>query len=99
MGQWLRLCLPILRDVGLIPGRGTKIPQASKHKKQKQHYNKFHKDFRNGPRQKQVIKDRGCNGHDTVLVSFWTYRFLQDLLLLKRTRDYSDQCITLEPKN
>ena len=40
-------------DVGLIPGPGAKISHASlpKHQniKQKQHCNKFNKDFKNGP--------------------------------------------------
>ena len=45
------------RDVDLIPGRGTKIPhplgpKKPNHKKQKQYWNKFYKDFKNGPHQK-----------------------------------------------
>ena len=45
--------------VGLIPGRGAKIPHASRPKnqniKQKQYCNKFNKDFKkkNGPHQKK----------------------------------------------
>ena len=43
--------------VGLIPGRGAKIPHASGPKiqniKQKQYCNKFNKDFKNGPHQKK----------------------------------------------
>ena len=43
--------------VGLIPGRGTKIPHASGPKnqniKQKQYCNKFNKDFKNGTNQKK----------------------------------------------
>ena len=66
----------MLRGAGLIPGRGTKIPHTSwpknPNKKQKQHCNKFHKDFKDGPHQKYVIKERDCNGHYTVLISFWT---------------------------
>ena len=38
-------------DAGSIPGQGAKIPRASrpkktKHKKQKQYYNEFNKDFK-----------------------------------------------------
>ena len=29
MVQWLRLCLPVPEDMGLIPGLGAKIPHAS----------------------------------------------------------------------
>ena len=43
---------------GLIPGRGAKIPHASRPKdrniKQKQYCNKFNKDFKNGPHQKKI---------------------------------------------
>ena len=43
--------------VGLIPGRGAKIPHASWPKnrniKQKQYCNKFNKDLKNGPHQKK----------------------------------------------
>ena len=39
--------------VGLIPGRGAKIPHASgpqnQNLKQKQYCSKFNKDFKNGP--------------------------------------------------
>ena len=43
--------------MGLIPGEGAKIPHASEPKnqkiiKQKQYYNKYNKDFENGPHQK-----------------------------------------------
>ena len=45
-------------DVGSIPGWGTKIPHASWPKnqniKQKQCCNKFNKDFKNGPHQKNL---------------------------------------------
>ena len=38
---------------GLIPSQGAKIPHASQPKnqnrKQKQYYNKFNEDFKNGP--------------------------------------------------
>ena len=42
--------------VGLIPGRGAKIPHAwpkNQNIKQKQYCNKFNKDFKNGPHQKE----------------------------------------------
>ena len=43
--------LSITGDAALIPGQGAKIPHASQPKKQnikqKQHYNKFNKDFKN----------------------------------------------------
>ena len=43
--------------MGLIPGEGAKIPHASGTKnqkiiKEKQYYNKYNKDFENGPHQK-----------------------------------------------
>ena len=42
---------------GLIPGQGAKIPHAlgpkNQNIKQKQYYNKFNKDFKNGPHQKR----------------------------------------------
>ena len=42
---------------GPIPGWGAKIPHAlwpkNQNIKQKQHYNKFNKDFKNGPHQKK----------------------------------------------
>ena len=45
-------------SVGLIPGRGAKIPRASwpenQNLKQKQHCNKFNKDFKNGPHEKNL---------------------------------------------
>ena len=31
--QWLRLCAPNAGGVGLIPGQGTRIPHAGRHKK------------------------------------------------------------------
>ena len=49
--------------VGSIPGQGAKIPHASwpknqniKKKKKKQYFNKFNKDFKNGPHQKKIKK-------------------------------------------
>ena len=45
---------------GSIPGWGAKIPHASQPKnqniKQKQYYNKFNKNFKNGPHQKKNLK-------------------------------------------
>ena len=44
---------------GSIPGHATKIPHASRPKtktKQKQHSNKFNKNFQNGPQQKKSLK-------------------------------------------
>ena len=44
---------------GLIPGRGAKIPNASRPKnqniKQKQYCNKFNKDLKKGPHQKKFF--------------------------------------------
>ena len=44
--------------VGLIPAQGAKIPHASWPKnqdiKEKQYCNKFNKDFKNGPHQKNL---------------------------------------------
>ena len=46
--------------VGSIPGRGAKIPHASWPKnqniKQTQYCNKFNKDFKDGPHQKNLLK-------------------------------------------
>ena len=45
-------------SAGSIPGQGIKIPHASRPKhqniKQKQYCNKFNKDFKNGPHQKNL---------------------------------------------
>ena len=50
--QWLRLFLP-MEGVCSIPDWGDNIPHASQPKnqsrKQKQYYNTFNKDFKNGP--------------------------------------------------
>ena len=47
-------------SAGSIPGRGAKIPHASRPKnqnlKQKQYCNKFNKDFKNGPHQEKKKK-------------------------------------------
>ena len=49
-------------DAGSTPGRGAKIPLASWPKnqnvKQKQYCNKFNKDFKNGPHQKDLKKKK-----------------------------------------
>ena len=48
---------------GSIPGQGAEIPHASLPKnqniKQKQYCNKFNKDFKNGPHQKNLKKKKG----------------------------------------
>ena len=63
--QWLRLRLPMQGGAGSIPGWGAKIPQASGPKnqniKQKQYGNKFNKDFKNGPPQKNLKKKLSCD--------------------------------------
>ena len=47
---------------GSIPGQGAKIPHASGPKdqniKQKQYCNKFNKDFKNGPHQKNIKRKK-----------------------------------------
>ena len=62
VAQWLRLHVPNAGGVGSIPGRGAKIPCASGPKnqniKQKQYCNKFNKDFKNGPYQKNLEKKK-----------------------------------------
>ena len=49
-------------SAGLIPGRGAKIPHASRpknqHIKQKQYCNEFNEDFKNGPHQKKIFKKK-----------------------------------------
>ena len=53
--------------MGSIPGQGAKIPHASQPKKQnikqKQHYNKFNKDFEDGPHQNNLKKNTGIPNH------------------------------------
>ena len=67
-------------EAGLIPGRGAKILHASRPKqpkhKQKQHCNKFNKDFKNGPHQKnllekveRIIGKEAQIGHAQALIS------------------------------
>ena len=55
-------------DVGSIPGKGTKIPHASRPKdqniKQKQYCNKFNKDFTKGPHQKNLKKKKKVHGNN-----------------------------------
>ena len=54
------------RGAGLIPGQGTKFPHALRPKnqniKQKQYCNKFNKDFKNCPHQKN-LKDILMGNH------------------------------------
>ena len=50
-------------DVGLIPGQGVKISHASwpkhqKHKKQKKYGSKIQQTLKNGPHQKNFLKQR-----------------------------------------
>ena len=55
---------PVVRTscvgAGSIPDQGAKIPYASQPEnwniKQKQYFNKFNKDFKNGPHQKNLKK-------------------------------------------
>lgn len=46
--QWLRVCASTAGDVGLIPGRGTKIQQASEPKKQREREEKRKKKRQGG---------------------------------------------------
>ena len=43
---------------GLIPGQRAKVPHANQNIKQKQYCNKFNKDFKNGPHQKNLYKKK-----------------------------------------
>ena len=57
--QWLRLTAPSnVEGTSSIPGQGARIPHARWPKtiKQKQHCNKFNKDFLNGPLKKKIFK-------------------------------------------
>ena len=71
--QWLKLHLPMqgvwVQSLGGIPIQGTKIPHASwpKKPKQKQHCNKFNKDFKNGPHQKNKCLSLKNNGGQVIL--------------------------------
>ena len=71
--QWLRLCLLNAGDEGSILDLGVKIPHASQAEnqtiKQKQHCNKFSKDFKNGPHQK-ILKD--LFQHTYQFLETWT---------------------------
>ena len=62
MVQWLRPCLLRQGGAGSIPVGGAKIPHAlwpkKKDIKQKQYYNKFNKDFKNGPHPKNLFKTK-----------------------------------------
>ena len=57
--QWLRLCLSMY-GCGFDPWSEAKIPHAlwpkNQNIKQKQCYNKFNKDFKNGPHQKKILR-------------------------------------------
>ena len=56
--HWLRLHTSTAGGTGSIPVQGTKIPHASQPKnqniKKKQYCNKFSKDFKNGPYEKNL---------------------------------------------
>ena len=59
-------------SVGSIPGRGSKTPHASRPKNwnmnQKQYCNRFSKDFKNGPREKQNENEQAsCFTVDTYI--------------------------------
>ena len=60
--QGLKLCLPMQGGADKISGGGAKVLHASRPKnqniKQKQYYNKFNKDFKNGPYQKERKKNK-----------------------------------------
>ena len=57
MVQWLRLHHPVQRVWGWIPGRGAKIPHASRSKKLK--HKTFNEDFKKyGPHAKNKVKKR-----------------------------------------
>ena len=63
--QWLRLHLPMQGVRAQSQVRGPGIPRASWPKnqsiKQKQYCNKFNKDFKNVPHQKESKKDTEIN--------------------------------------
>ena len=82
--QWLKTSLSIAGGAGLISGRGAKIPHASWPKnqniKQKQYCNKFNKDFKNGPHQKNKQTKK------TSLKNWkaWTLLSLMKLVMLHK---------------
>ena len=58
---------------GSIPGRGAKIPHASRPKnqniKQKQYCNRFSKDFKSGPHPKNLLKKRNVTENESFPTS------------------------------
>ena len=65
--------------VGSIPGRGAKIPHASRPKnqsiKQKQYCNKFTKEFKNGPHKKNLKKNCPAVLEYPVVIFFHSFFF------------------------
>ena len=65
---------------GSIPGRGAKIPYTSWPKnqniKQKQYCNKFNKDFKNGPHQKNLKKKYSSTNGKSISLSFSSWSSL-----------------------
>ena len=63
--QWFKTLPSNVGGAGSIPGRGAKILHASLPKnqniKQKQYCNKFNKNFKNGPHQKNLKKKKEKN--------------------------------------
>ena len=61
--------------VGLIPGEEAKIPHAlwpkNQNIKQKQYCNKFNKDFKNGPHQKNLKKHKSMGSFSLSLFFFF----------------------------
>ena len=102
--------------MGLIPGRATKISHASRPKnqsikKQKQYYNEFNKNVKNGPHKKSLMKKRHLSvllGHHqqpqspsphsplkVVLCQSGTDNFANLVVLLPRIRLPSFLCFLL----
>ena len=58
-------------DAGSIPGRGAKIPRASRPKhqniKQKEYCNKVNKDFKNGLHQKKILKKKARRNYQVLI--------------------------------
>ena len=60
-GPVVKTLPPNAGDAGSIPGWEAKVPHASGPKsktKQNQYCNKFNKDFKNGPHQKKILKNK-----------------------------------------
>ena len=60
-GPVVKISTSSAEGVGLIPGRATKISHASRPKNQsiktqKQYYNEFNKNVKNGPHKKSLMK-------------------------------------------